>query len=86
MSLPSADDFYSVLLATRPVSALPANRKTTLAQWSPLQAQLIVVKELGVLKKTEETMLFNLFFLPLKKIYLKIIFQRLFWRCRLPLA
>lgn len=86
MALPSADDFDGVLLAALPVSALPADREAALAQWSPLQAQLIVVKELGVLKKTEETMLFNLFFLPLKKIYLKIIFQRLFWRCRLPLA
>ncbi len=26
-SLPSADDFYSILLATLPVSALPADRK-----------------------------------------------------------
>lgn len=60
-SLPSADDFYRILLATLPVSALPANRKTTLAQRSPVQAQLIVVKELGVLKNIEETMLFNIF-------------------------
>lgn len=62
MALPSADDFDGVLLAALPVSALPADREAALAQWSPLQAQLIVVKELGVLKKTEETMLFNLFF------------------------
>lgn len=51
MSLPSADDFHSVFLATLPVSALPADRKTALAQWRPLQAQLIMLKELRVLKK-----------------------------------
>lgn len=66
MSLPSADDFYSIFLATLPVSTLPADRKTTLTQWRPLQAQLIVLKELRVLKKTEETMMFYLFS-PTKK-------------------
>lgn len=74
MSLPSADDFYSIFLATLPVSALPADRKTTLAQWRPLQAQLIVLKELRVLKNTEETMMFYLCS-PQKKT----LFQRFFF-------
>lgn len=76
-SLPSADDFYSILQATLPVSALPADRKTTLAQWSPLQAQLIVVKKLGVLKNTEETMLFNIFH-NLNNEFKNIFFQALY--------
>lgn len=46
VSLPSADNFHGIFLATLPVSALPAYRKTALPQWRPLQAQFIELKKL----------------------------------------